>query len=119
MAGRSYACGRQARETLAKLASAGTVSCSGWERDRYGRVLARCEVEGRDLGQTMVEMGWAVSYGDYAVEEAAARHARKGLWAGRFQTPSDWRQQQKAPQETRHDWLGLVFNFLKQIAGMV
>lgn len=31
----------------------------GKRRDRYGRILARVAVDGRDLGQTLIEMGLA------------------------------------------------------------
>jgi len=117
--GRSYACGKQARRALIDLVSSGRVSCSGWERDRYRRLLAQCEVDGRDLARTMVESGWAVSYGDYSRVEAEARSKKKGLWAGTFKAPRDWRAQRQAPDETPHDWLGLLVNFLRQFTGMI
>jgi endonuclease YncB( thermonuclease family) len=45
----------------------------------------------------MVRSGWAVDFrryskGAYADEEAQARAARRGLWAGEFEVPAQWRK---------------------------
>jgi hypothetical protein len=40
----------------------------------------------------MVEAGWALAYGGYDAAQANARNARKGIWAGEFERPRDWRQ---------------------------
>lgn len=91
--GRSYSCGDVARRQLIDLVSGEIVRCRAQGRDRYGRVLARCQVNGRDIGAQMVEEGWAVSYGrDYEREEARARSRGAGLWSGSFERPQDWRR---------------------------
>jgi Staphylococcal nuclease homologue len=63
--------------------------------DRYGRALGKCFVEGEDISSWMVRSGWALSFvrysHDYDHEEAAARDAKAGLWAGAFIAPWDWR----------------------------
>ncbi|MFC6491117.1 thermonuclease family protein [Nitratireductor sp. GCM10026969] len=87
----AYDCGRRARQELVWLAERRDVTCRGAERDRYGRLLARCEAGEQDLGLTMVESGWAIAYGDHFEAEAAARRARRGLWAGTFEQPAQWR----------------------------
>lgn len=89
--GGSYRCGEDAREALAGLVRGRTVTCQGSGSDRYGRALARCSVEGEDLGRTLVAQGLAVAYGDYEAEELRARRDRRGLWAGTFQRPEEWR----------------------------
>ncbi|WP_262028601.1 thermonuclease family protein [Microvirga sp. Mcv34] len=92
-AGRSYACGETSRRVLIDLVSGETVRCRATGRDRYQRVLARCTVNGRDIGARMVEDGWAVSYGrDYDAEETRARKRSTGLWEGDFERPQDWRR---------------------------
>jgi endonuclease YncB( thermonuclease family) len=92
--GRSYACGETARRALIDLVSDETVRCRASGRDRYRRVLARCTVNGHDIGASMVKEGWAVSYGrDYDAEEARARHRSLGLWEGDFERPQTWRRQ--------------------------
>jgi len=91
--GRSYACGETARRALIDLVSSKTVRCRAAGRDRYQRILARCTVEGNDIGTQMVESGWAVSYGrDYDAEEARAQDREVGLWEGDFERPQDWRR---------------------------
>jgi endonuclease YncB( thermonuclease family) len=91
--GRSYACGETARRTLIDLVSGETIRCRAAGRDRYQRILARCTVNGKDIGTQMVESGWAVSYGrDYDAEEARARSRAAGLWEGEFERPQDWRR---------------------------
>jgi endonuclease YncB( thermonuclease family) len=93
-AGRSYACGETARRALIDLVSGENVRCRAAGRDRYQRILARCKVEGKDIGTQMVESGWAVSYGrDYDAEEARAQERGVGLWEGEFERPQDWRRE--------------------------
>jgi endonuclease YncB( thermonuclease family) len=93
-AGRSYACGETARRALIDLVSEENVRCRAAGRDRYQRILARCTVDGKDIGTQMVESGWAVSYGrDYDAEEARAQERGVGLWEGEFDRPQDWRRE--------------------------
>lgn len=100
--GATYPCGRLARDVLAELIGSHAVSCESRGNDRYGRVLARCEAQGVDLAAAMVERGWAVAYGGYESEEAAARRAESGLWAGSFERPQDWRQGRGGTVEIAH-----------------
>jgi endonuclease YncB( thermonuclease family) len=93
-----YPCGAEARNALERLLSAGAPSCERLYEDPYGRTVARCRVAGADLGAAMVRSGWAVDFrrysaGAYADEEANARGAKRGLWAGEFDLPAQWRKQ--------------------------
>jgi len=96
-AGRSYGCGVVATGILSGLIGAGPVSCAGSERDRYGRLIAVCRKAGIDLNGEMVRLGWARAYlrysRDYAALETDAEARRRGLWAGDFQAPWDFRRQ--------------------------
>ena len=100
-AGRRYLCGSRSADVLASLIGRnGRVTCREEDRDRYGRIVAICLVKGRDLSAEMVRQGWAVEYeqysdGRYADEEAEARQAMRGLWAGTFVRPWVWRQGQR------------------------
>jgi endonuclease YncB( thermonuclease family) len=93
--GRPARCGQDATNHLHSLIGAGQVSCEGEERDRYGRLLAICSIDGVDLGQQMVSSGWAVAFREYSdhyvPDENAARIAKRGLWQGQFELPSEWR----------------------------
>ena len=92
---REYDCGREASRELERLIGGREVSCSGEKRDRYGRALVVCSVGGVNLNAELVRSGWAVTYlgHDFERQEAEARQAQRGLWAGEFQRPEDWRRQ--------------------------
>lgn len=95
--GRAWRCGRDARTALAALVRGGGLICAGHGQDRYGRTIATCRTAATaDLGAAMVEAGWAINWkgrdkGRYALEEARAALARRGIWSGRFQEPRLWR----------------------------
>lgn len=91
--GRDWDCGRAARKALADALKGGPVACSYGERDTYDRPLARCAVKGRDLGALLVSQGLAVGYRsrDYDREEAEARAQKRGIWAGTFERPAEYR----------------------------
>lgn len=93
-----YACGRSAQAYLASvLGDKALVRCDHLETDRYGRYVMRCYHNGLDISAGMVRAGWALAYRryaqDYIADEAEAKAAKRGLWAGTFQAPWDWRRQ--------------------------
>ncbi len=94
--GRPYRCGEVARQALTARIAGEPVECRLAGRDRYGRSLAFCRARGEDIGGWLVEEGLAVGYGDYEREEARAREQRRGLWAGTFERPNEWRQKRRA-----------------------
>lgn len=87
--------GRRATAALSGRIGARTVACSQRDIDRYGRVVAVCRAGGEDLNAWLVRQGWAVAYRrysrDYVSVENEARRARRGIWAGSFVPPEDWR----------------------------
>ncbi|MGZ5270988.1 MAG: thermonuclease family protein [Ramlibacter sp.] len=92
--------GPQARDALRGLLLARTVTVAERGRDAYGRVLARLERDGTDVGAWLVSNGLAWSDGfrhhrvPYADLQAAARSARRGLWsAGAPIDPRRFRRQ--------------------------
>ena len=96
--GKSWACGRAAKAKLTTLIKGGMVQCEERAKDRYGRSIAVCSAEGvPDLGQALVAQGYAIDLGGatgnpYKDEEAEAKAAKRGIWRGTFERPSDWRQ---------------------------
>jgi endonuclease YncB( thermonuclease family) len=104
--GKRYLCGSRAAETLSSLIGRnGRVSCVEEDRDRYGRVVAVCRANGREINAELIRQGWALEYkqysdGRYADEEADARKAKRGLWAGKFVEPWDWRRGERLSSET-------------------
>ena len=104
--GNNWPCGRAARDRMAALLADGPVDCRPEDKDQYDRLLARCSIRGRDLGALMVTEGLAIAAGLYWQEEATARAARRGIWAGGFDKPADWRDDHPRPQGIL-GWLGL------------
>ncbi len=113
--GADYACGRISRDALTKLVAGRQVSCTGWERDKYQRLLAECTAAGTNLNRAQVEAGWAVSYGDYEAEELDARRTGKGLWAGEFDRPREWRRMHGSMVDVEHGGYGPIINWLREI----
>ncbi|CAM5619479.1 hypothetical protein MAUB1S_10547 [Mycolicibacterium aubagnense] len=113
--GLDYPCGKLSRQALVKLIGGRAVSCSGWQRDRYDRLLGDCKVGNVDLNAEQVRAGWAVAFGDFDVEEAAARVARAGIWAGSFDEPRDWRRSHDGAAEPRHGTLASVGDTLREL----
>lgn len=94
--GLPWRCGAEATEALRRFLGARPVACTPLDRDRYGRVVARCRAGGQELGAWLVEQGLAVAATDhswrYLPEELRARAAGRGLWAGEFQRPAEFRR---------------------------
>lgn len=58
--------------------------------DRYRRIVARCTVQGQDMGGWLVRRGSALDYPSYsgrsyAADKNAARTGKAGVWAGELQ----------------------------------
>lgn len=91
-----FQCGTEATRYMQGLvAGNGPATCSIKTIDRYKRPVAVCLIQGRDLGAAMVLAGWALAFvrysNDYVGAEADARQARRGMWAGSFEAPWEWR----------------------------
>ncbi len=80
--------GAQARRHLAALIGEGVVRCDDTGQRSYARVVAICATaDGRDLGASMVEAGWAADWprfsgGRYAQSQAEAMRDRRGMYGG-------------------------------------
>jgi endonuclease YncB( thermonuclease family) len=92
---RAWPCGRAATRELIDHIAGRQLRCESSGLDRYRRVLAVCALpDGSDLNAWMVRQGWALAYGYssfYRSEEAEAHAAKRGIWAGSFMPPWEWR----------------------------
>ncbi|TPK99211.1 thermonuclease family protein [Mesorhizobium sp. B2-4-12] len=114
--GADYPCGTLARQSLVRLIASRPVTCSGWQRDRYGRLLGHCMAGGTDLNRAQVEAGWAVAYGDFENEQAIARATKVGIWAGTFDQPQDWRASHRGELvERKHGTLASIGDAVREI----
>jgi endonuclease YncB( thermonuclease family) len=96
--GKPYRCGQQAALALADRINQKSIRCEGRTRDRYGRLVAICYLGDEDLDAWLVSQGLALAFRKYSTlyvpEEDAARAAKRGLWAGSFEEPWEWRKGQ-------------------------
>ena len=91
-----YNCGIDSKNFLKYLIKDSKVKCKYKELDRYNRILGMCFVNGVNINEQMVENGWAVAYRKYnkifVDNENNAKDNLRGIWAGDFETPSEWRK---------------------------
>lgn len=95
--GKSWLCGRAAKAKLTTILNRGNVNCEERSQDRFGRIVAICSAEGvPDIGEAMVRDGYAIDLGGaaghrYQEAEEEAKAAKRGIWRGSFELPSEWR----------------------------
>ncbi len=99
--------GTKSREALGQLTVKKTVTLRLHGRDRYGRDLARVEVDGRDVNVELVKGGLAWHYVRYdkspelASAEREAREAERGVWADKDAVPPwEWRATERERKAT-------------------
>jgi endonuclease YncB( thermonuclease family) len=100
--GKQWACGRSATRELRNYIRGREIACEEKALDRYRRTLAICKLsDGSDINAWMVRQGWAIAYGfakTYQSEQDEAERAKRGIWAGTFMEPQEWRR-----RNPRHD----------------
>lgn len=96
-------CGEWVTQWVTALYSGKTAACNGIERDRYGRLVATCDVGGMDVGRTLVTQGLARAYvrysQDYVLDEKGAAIAGRGLWQFEMSDPAAFRAAQIGADE--------------------
>jgi endonuclease YncB( thermonuclease family) len=90
--------GTKSRDRLAEITKGNPVTVQAGKRDKYGRTVARIEVDSQDVNRQMVAEGLAWHYTPYSDDatfadaEGEARAAGRGLWADREPVPPwEWR----------------------------
>ena len=80
--------GQASKQAMSGLVYGKTVTIKPGKKDRYGRLLARVETDGKDVSVEMVDQGMAHWYQQYAktdatlaVTQARAKAAKRGLWS--------------------------------------
>ncbi|MDP4002033.1 thermonuclease family protein [Methylobacterium sp. NEAU K] len=96
--GQEYRCGRDAALALGAHIAGALVTCERREA-AAGRVSGLCHAHGEDLSAWMVAQGHALASrhvpAAYTRQEGRAWATRRGLWAGTFEKPADWRQDRR------------------------
>jgi endonuclease YncB( thermonuclease family) len=93
--------GNRARQALSDKVFGKIVDVVEIDRDRYGRIVGRIYLDGRDINREMVAEGHAWVYRKYMrdesllTDEAVAREAGRGLWSlpeAKRVPPWEWRR---------------------------
>jgi len=96
----AWACGAAATRALSDRIGSRPLTCEAHGRDRYGRTLAVCFVDGLDLNAWMVRQGYAWAFVRYSTsyvrEEAAAKAQGLGIWQGHAIPAWEFRAQRRA-----------------------
>ncbi|MCM2560537.1 thermonuclease family protein [Lutimaribacter sp. EGI FJ00015] len=97
-----WACGSWVRNELRGWAEGRNVSCRTVDTDRYGRVVAKCYLDGQDIGQRLVRDGLAFAYRryslDYDLDEKGAAVNGRGLHGTGIQSPAAFRRAARTAQ---------------------
>lgn len=123
--GASWPCGVRARSELRRLIGTHPVECKTVTVDRFGRIVATCVAGGKDLAEEMVRSGFATVYtrsgmaSPYDRVQAEARVEKRGMWAGSFDVPSDWRRanprdDDPANGQPAQDWVAQIVAYARQ-----
>lgn len=92
-----WACGMWVKTRAQELFEDQIAQCKAIETDRYGRTVARCTVNGRDMGQVLVSEGLAFAYRkygwDYDLDEKGAAVSGRGLHGTGVVNPAEYRAQ--------------------------
>lgn len=95
-----WAAGHEAAAKLRELMAGRVIICEPRATDRYGRIVALCSADGRDLGADMVSVGMAWAFirysSDYVQQERTAARGRAGVHAHECERPWDWRARRRA-----------------------
>ncbi|MEJ5220269.1 thermonuclease family protein [Cognatishimia sp. D5M38] len=97
--GGTWDCANTATETLKALVRGRTVFCQYSRKDRYGRPLAKCWVDGVNIAEALVDAGVVWAYrdkGPYVPNAKAAKKKGIGIWQADTQTPWDWRAEKRS-----------------------
>ncbi|HKQ91900.1 MAG TPA: thermonuclease family protein [Blastocatellia bacterium] len=91
--------GSRAKQSLSDLVFGKTVTVTSRKKDKYGRVLGKVTLDGKDINQEQIDRGMAWFYRAYRAElpanvaavyelrEARAQQEKRGLWADASPTP--------------------------------
>ncbi|SDI50707.1 thermonuclease family protein [Lutimaribacter saemankumensis] len=96
----SWPCGAWVGNELRARVQGRHATCRAIDTDRYGRVVAKCFVDGKDIGQELVRDGLAFAYRkyswDYDLDEKSAAVKDRGLHGTGIQSPAAFRRASRA-----------------------
>lgn len=97
--GENYRCGKESAFALADMIDRQTVTCEKQDVDTYHRIVAICYAGKVEINRWMVANGYALAYRHYSdryvSDEINAKAAKRGIWAGSFEKPWNYRHRTK------------------------
>lgn len=98
----AWGCGAWVTAQLRARFEGKRARCEARDTDRYGRIVAKCAVEGHDMGEVIVSEGWAFAYRrygmDYDLTEKRAAVAGRGLHGTGVMSPAAFRAARREAQ---------------------
>ncbi|WP_188789264.1 thermonuclease family protein [Salipiger pallidus] len=95
-----WACGAWVSDAVRDRYEGREAICEQQDLDRYGRIVARCLVDGQDMGRVLVQDGLAFAYRRYSMaydlDEKSAVIAERGLHGSGVELPSEYRANARA-----------------------
>lgn len=96
----AWACGAWVQAETRELFEGRMARCTAMNTDQYGRTVAKCSVDGQDVGERLVSDGLAFAYRqygmDYDLAEKGAAINRRGLHSTGVMSPAAFRSAQRA-----------------------
>ncbi len=93
--GRSWRCGRKAKDRLGLIVNRRTLTCTISGKDDDGINRAICFSKDGDVAAALVANGYAFAhlgaFASHRDEENQARKEKRGIWQGSAERPSDYR----------------------------
>jgi endonuclease YncB( thermonuclease family) len=113
-AGKIWTCGAWVTAQVKSAYEGKFARCDKLDVDRYGRIVARCHVDGMDAGRLLVSDGLAFAYRrysmDYDLDEKAAAVNARGLHASRVQEPAAFRASRSMQVQPSRQGCGIKGN---------
>lgn len=92
-------CGKCAKAFLEGIISVNEVTCESQGEDKYKRTIAICYANEKEINQEIIKAGYAIAYRQYSSryveDEKLAKEHKKGIWAGQFVAPQEYRKAKK------------------------
>lgn len=99
-----WACGAWVRDKTREMFEGRHARCTATDTDRYGRTVAKCTVDGQDVGERLVSGGLAFAYRqygmDYDLAEKGAAVTSRGLHGTGSMSPAAFRSAQRAKTQS-------------------
>ncbi|MBR1600752.1 MAG: thermonuclease family protein [Alphaproteobacteria bacterium] len=108
--GQGYYCGKEARNWLQSWLGNKEVTCHilGKVENRWATGTCFIDNNKYDVGAVVINAGWAVAYTKntdiYIGYENQAKANKRGLWAGTFYKPWDWRKIQNRKVDVKVEY---------------